>query len=46
MLVVGTFNWSMECSWIAPLTPTVMVIRGFPYRDTTSQIYFKANVNL
>ena len=27
MLVVGTFNWSMECSWIAPLTPVVMMIR-------------------
>ena len=30
MLFFGIFNlvsWSMECSWIAPLTPAVMVIR-------------------
>ena len=32
MLVFGIMrsaNFSMECSWIAPLTPFVIVIRGF-----------------
>ena len=34
MLVFGILrlvSWLMECSCIAPLTPTVMVIRGFVF---------------
>ena len=35
MLFFGIFSldsWSMECSWIAPLTPAVMVIRGLIFQ--------------
>ena len=34
MLCFGIFrlvSFSMECSWIAPLTPAVMVIRGLTF---------------
>ena len=34
MLVFGILrsaNLSMDCSWITPLTPTVIVIRGFVF---------------
>ena len=34
MLFFGIFSlvgWSMECSWIAPLTPAVMVIRELTF---------------
>ena len=34
MLIFENFSlisWSMECLWIAPLTPAVMVIRGLTF---------------
>ena len=35
MLFFGIFSlvsWSIECSWIAPLIPVVMVIRGLIFQ--------------
>ena len=35
MLVFGILrlaNFSMDCSWIAPLTPVVIVMRGFVFQ--------------
>ena len=29
--ILSLVNFSMECSWIAPLTPVVMVISGLPF---------------
>ena len=39
MLFFGIFSlvsWSMECSWIAPLTPTNMMIRGLIFHPLFS----------
>ena len=46
MLCFGIFNLvscSMECSWIAPLTPAVMVIKGLTFQPLFCMVWISGS---
>ena len=41
--ILSLVKFSMECSWIAPLTPTVMVINGLTFHPLFCMVFISGS---